>query len=98
MSYDVRHIPSDRMLRRIDRLSVIGANPTAENLNFYIGCASKAIIFGEWEKDEISFLLENKKNAISAINSKNNSSTAVYCPKERLDELVEILKVCVIWQ
>lgn len=86
--------------RRMNRLSVIGyrlpygnsfTGATAEGLDFYGGVELRAIIFGEWEKDEILFLLENKKNAISAINSEGDT-TNVYCPKERRDELVEILK------
>ena len=47
-----------------------------------------SIVFGKWTKEELLFLLENKKNAI---NPMGDSSTVVYCPKERRDELVGIL-------
>lgn len=64
--------------------------PTEEDLDFYKGVEQRAIIFGEWEKEEILFLLENKRNAIN--NSSGCDTTTVYCPKKRRDELVEILK------
>lgn len=86
--------------RKIKRISMFGGylpygncftGPTEKDLDFYRGVSFRAIIFGEWEKDEILFLLENKENAIRAINPRGDT-TVVYCPQERLDELVEILK------
>lgn len=48
-----------------------------------------AIQCGKWTKEEVLFLLKNKRNAICP---KGDSSTVLDCPSERRDELVQILK------
>lgn len=48
-----------------------------------------SVIFGSLTKAEVLFLLENKKNAI---NPKGDSITALYCPNERRDEIIQILQ------
>lgn len=48
-----------------------------------------AIIFGQWTKTEVLFLLKNKRNAIRP---EGDSITALYCPNERRDEIIQILR------
>lgn len=53
------------------------------------GIIISRIVFGEWAKEDIIFLLENKRNAI---NQGEDSCTSVLCPDNRKEELVQILK------
>ena len=48
-----------------------------------------AIQCGKWTKEEVLLLLKNKRNAICP---KGDSFTALHCPSERRDELIQILK------
>ena len=57
---------------------------------FVTGMQIFYIVFGEWTKNDILFLLENKTNPICP---KGDGQTAVFCPHEREGELVEILKI-----
>ncbi len=47
-----------------------------------------AVMIGKWTKEEVLFLLKNKKNAICP---KGDALTVLYCPSERRDELIQIL-------
>lgn len=67
--------------------------PTEKDLGRFLNTwGLLSISCGYWTKDEVLFLLRNKKNKLNLLIKSGRKETMVSCPSERRDELIQILQ------